>query len=358
MNDTVDVVQVAKKAFSRHLATHKMTHYTGILSLYGYARLAHITGDAALMEDIRAQLLPFVRGEREFTWSNFSNYFCGGNGTAFLYWLGHLPEAKDAVRHYADDTIQNARRDDDGIFSMPKRPRNDMIWIDVAFAVTPFLLFAGLAYNEDTYIEEAYQQTAKMVRVLLNPENGLLHQARGFAAPGAITEDHWSRGNGWGLHALAELVNYLPDDDPRRPDSERMFVDLVNACLKVQDADGMWHQEMTDLDRSYVETSGTGLILYAIGVGLEKGLLPESVRDDFVRGLQGYLTYIRDDGSVYHTCRGNLAPGDGSILAYKAAPPVFNDTHAFGPVILAFGQAARLGITSVSETTSTQENPA
>jgi len=343
--NSVDVYKVAKLAFEKHIATHTMMHYTGILSLHGYARLALITGRDDILVDIREQLLPFVHGEREFK-ANFTNYYCGGNGTAFLYWQGKLPEAEETVRHYAEDAMHNAPRDADGIFGR-KPPRTDQIWIDVAFAMTPFLLFAGLAFDEDRYIEEAYQQTKKMFDVLRNPENGLLHQARGFVREGHITEDHWSRGNGWGIQAAAELVNYLPADDPRRADSERMFVDLVNACLAFQDEDGLWHQEITDIDRSYVETSGTGLILYAIGVGLEKGLLPESVREKFIKGLEGYMPYIREDGSVFHTCRGNLSPLDGSIVAYKASPPVLNDTHAFGPVILAFGQAGNIGVTSV-----------
>lgn len=342
---TFDVRRLAKRVFKRHAALHPLTHYTGILSLHGYARLAAITGDPDILADCRGYLMPFVRGELEFH-ANFANYYCGGNATAFLYWLGELPEAEQAVHYYAEDLLHNAPRDDEGIFSMPNRPRNDLIWVDVAFAVTPFLLFAGLALDEDTYVEEGFQQIKKMYGIFRDPANGLLHQSRGFAAPGKLSEDHWSRGNGWGLLALTELVNYLPADDPRRPASEQIFADLVAACLRYQDEGGMWHQEIPD-HTSYVETSGTGLILYAIGVGLEKGLLPASSRRRFEDGLAGYARYIRSDGSVYHTCRGCLCPGDGSVSAYKQRPPVLDDTHAFGPVTLAFGQAARLGIGQV-----------
>lgn len=338
----MDFSEIARRAFRRHGALHPWTHYTGILTLQAAARLALITEDLALLEEVRGILLRFVRGELPFK-ANFTNYYCGGNGTAYLLWRGHLPEAANAVRQYADDTLRNAPRDPDGIFSMPNRPRTDLVWIDVAFAVTPFLLFAGLTFDEDAYIEEAYQQTAKMVALLRNPDNGLLHQARGFVEPGRITEDHWSRGNGWGILALAELIQYLPADDPRRPESERMFADLAGACLTHQDAAGMWHQEMTDL-ASYVETSGTGLILYALGAGLETGLLPDSARPAFINGLRGYREYIREDGTIYHTCKGNLSPGDGSIAAYKQTPPVINDPHAFGPAILAYGQALCLGL--------------
>lgn len=125
-----------------------------------------------------------------------------------------------------------------------------------------------------------------------------------------------------------------------------MFTELVNACLSVQDDKGVWHQEMTDL-KSYVETSGTGLILYALGVGIEQGLLPPAAMDSYIKGLRGYSQYIQPDGTVFHTCRGNLNPGTGTIAEYKQTPPVVNDPHAFGPVTLAFGQALKLGITEL-----------
>lgn len=336
--------EVARQAFLRHRALHRLHHYTGILSLQAFARLAWIAG-RGLMDQIRADLLPFIRNayDKASFHANFANYYCGGNATAFLYWQGAFPEAEASVRDYAKSLITDAPRDDQGIFSHPKFPGEGRIWIDVAFAVTPFLLFAGLAFGDDAYVEEAFQQARKMVDVFRDADNGLLHQCRNFIAPGEVSHDHWSRGNGWGLLALSELVNHLPADDPRRPAAERIFLDLIQACLAYQNDDGMWHQEITD-SSSYVETSGTGLMLYAIGVGLDKGLLPEGVRDRFLTGLRGYLDYIALDGSVYHTCQGCLCPGAGTILDYKARAPVLNDPHAFGPVTLAFGQAYHLGV--------------
>jgi unsaturated rhamnogalacturonyl hydrolase len=340
-----DTFDVAYQSFSRHRALHSLTHYTGILSLHAFTRLAWIGGNRTLIEEARAELLPFIRevyDKKDFH-ANFTNYYCGGNATAFLFWQDNLPEAEKSVRTYAEALITEAPRDDQGIFCHPRFPDEDRIWIDVAFAVTPFLLFAGLAFEEDVYVEEAFQQIRKMVIVFRDPDNGLLHQCKNFVAPGKLSEDHWSRGNGWGLLALTELVNYLPEDDPRRLTAERMFVELVRACLVFQDGNGVWHQEITD-HGSYVETSGTGLILYAMGVGLDKGLLSDEVRERYLVGLRGYLDYIAPDGSVYHTCRGCLCPGVGTILDYKARSPVLNDPHAFGPVTFAFGQASYLGV--------------
>ncbi len=334
-------VSVARK----HPAVHgRFDMYPGIVTLHGLARLAALQDDAALLEETRGYYLPFVRGEVTF-YSNFPNYFCGGLGTAYLLWKGLLPEAKDEVRKYAVQLMTEAPRNPEGIFSHPKFPTEDRVWIDVAFAVSPFLVYAGLVFDEEAYIGEGIDQTEKMYHLLLDSENGLVHQSKGFGGrlANGISEDHWSRGNGWLAYSLAELIAALPPSHPRRPDVEKIYTDLMTACVAFQNGEGLWHQEMTNPD-SYVETSGSGLILYAMGAGVECGLLDAGWQAKFETGLKGLSRYISQDFDVFHTCRGCLCPANGSQLNYMAKPPVLNDPHAFGPVALAFGQAHRLGI--------------
>jgi unsaturated rhamnogalacturonyl hydrolase len=338
---------LAQKAFHKHKAVHgSFDHYAGIVSLHGYARLASECEEPDLLEEIRSELMPYVRGERENS-GNFPNYSCGGNATAWLLYQGHLPEAAETVRHYADEIMHDAPRDRNGILCRPRQVSEEVIWIDVAFAVTPFLLFAGLALGKDAYIEEAFQQTAKMVRGFHVEETGLLFQSINMRGPGHRSEDHWSRGNGWGALALAELAVYLPKDHPRKAEAVEIFVAHVNACAKFQNANGLWHQEMTEPDFSYVETSGSALMLYALGLGIAGGLIEDSERGRFEKGLKGLLAYISDDIDIFHTCRGCLCPGQGTKLEYMARPPVLNDIHAFGPVVLAMGQAHQLGLKSI-----------
>lgn len=345
-------LEISRQAFRRHVELHSLHHYTGVLSMQGMAHWAVDTSEPAIVALCREHLLPLVRGEVSYR-CNFPNYLCGGNGTALLCWKGHLPEAREAVRHHAELLLQDAVRDRDGIFSNPLAPvpgknwNREQIWIDVAFAVTPFLTYAGRLFDEDAYMEEAFQQIAKMTAVLADAETGLLHQCRGFSEADLVTADHWSRGNGWAMNAWAELIDGLPDDDRRRPEAERQFRELAEACLRYQNSAGLWHHEMPD-PASFVETSGSGLILHGLIVGVARGVLPASVRSAIERGLKGYLSYIDPDGSVRNACRGCRSPKDGSIEAYLKMYPIENDYHAFGPVILAFSAAAtRLGLNQI-----------
>lgn len=344
---SISTKSVAFQAFDTFRELHSFTHYTGILLFYGESRLAlHTREDNQRLTALKQQLLPWVHGEVSFP-CNFPNYQCGGMASAWLLYKGVFPEAANEVERHAHLLMNEAPRGELGIFCHP-RPPHGKIFIDVAFAVTPFLLFAGLHFNRAEWVDEAIDQTCNMYRLLRNSENGLLHQARNFRHEGHITEDHWSRGNGWGIFALTELVRELPKSHPRYPEVLEHFQALLNAILERQNPEGCWHQEMTHPD-SYVETSGGGLFLYALGAALQLRVIDvQKTTPSLQLGLNGYLRYIALDGSLHNTCRGCLCPGEGTIEDYKQREPLLNDCHAFGPVSLAFGQAFMNGISTLS----------
>jgi unsaturated rhamnogalacturonyl hydrolase len=156
---------LARRLFNKHhdLMGH-FDFYPGVVSLYGMARLAAESGSASLLKEITDAIMPYVRDERRFP-LNFKNYYCGGVGTAYLLAKGLLPEAEGIVRHYAEEIMLDAPRDSEGILCHPQYPGEERIWIDVAFSVGPFLLFAGIALNDDRYCKEAFNQVAKMIKV-------------------------------------------------------------------------------------------------------------------------------------------------------------------------------------------------
>lgn len=335
---------VARTAYRTAAARMPLGHYTGILALQGLERLAVLHRDPADAARLRADLAPFLAGTQ--TWkANFPNYFVGGNASAAALFHGLEPAARAPVEREANAFLK-APRERAGLVCLPGKPEREMVWIDAAWAVTPFALHAGLALNRADLIDEACHQTLGMIALFRDPANGLLHQSRGFVGPDQLSTDHWSRGNGWGLLALAALAEDLPAAHPRRAEARAAFADLVAACLRVQGPTGMWHQELPRHD-SFVETSGSGIIMYAIGVALALGLAPDGARAALERGLAAYLGYIALDGSVHHTCVGCLSPNGGTPEAYMAHRHAKDDPHAFGPVTLSFCQAAAIGITEI-----------
>jgi unsaturated rhamnogalacturonyl hydrolase len=349
----INCTTIAERIFYRAKLHCDLTDYTGILTLNALARLALVVDDQAnresLLQEAQANYRPFLTGQATFKTCNFQNYRCGGNGAAYLWWKGELPEASKAnFIPYVDEILHHAPRDANGIMCHPAFPGEGKIFIDIAFAVTPFLLYCGLALQRDDLISRAWTETKLLLDALTTPETGLVNQAINYRGPGHRTQDHWSRGNGWAIHALSALVESMPTNHSDRPEVEARFKAFVDACLKYQDTNnGLWHQEMT-MPESYVETSGSGLILHAIGVGLATQLLDPSYRESMERGLRGYLSYIAVDSSIHNTCIGCLCPDQGTKEDYCKRGPRLNDKHAFGPAILAFAQAHAIGIQTIT----------
>lgn len=341
-------IDIAVGLYNRYESIEEVRHYYGILAIYGLCRIADQTGSQAVLERTHQILSRFPDAVNHPRY-NFPSYRIGGLARAFAFWRGIDPAASELVRTYADE-LMTAPRDPKGILKWPGGTEHDLIWIDVAMAATPYLLFAGLALGNQCYINQAAEQAFLMYNEFYDPETGLLHQSKNFNGAGRYSADHWSRGNGWGYIALTELVQYLPTDSVHRARAEKYFVDLSAAILNCQNSRGLWRQEMT-LDTAWEESSGSALFLYGFGVGLRTGILaPEKYAAAFAHGIQGLGQYcIGKDLTTYQTCQGCLCPGNGPdkgtvhayLTAVKAKP---NDEHSWGPFMLALAEASLHGI--------------
>lgn len=295
-------------------------------------------------------ILKFKTGEIDGTKGNFISYYAGGTGAAYMNYKSMSPYLGKMVKQTAEKMMIEQPRSSEGlmVWTQPEAVRaNDKIFIDMAFAVTPYLLYAGLKNNNQEYIDYAVYMTLKLFEILRDKSNGLLHQGRGFQGKGVISQDNWSRGNGWGALSLATLVRDLPDSHPQKKAVNALAKEYFTDILKFQDSEGMFHQEMSD-PKSYVETSGTGLLLYSVGIGIEKGLLPEKYKKNIELGLSGLTSYIAEDGSINNTCVGCLCPKDGTKEDYINQAYVYNEPHAFGAIVLAMVQGYRLGIKEIT----------
>jgi len=347
-------LDMSKKLFERYESQHRIYHYYGLLALYALAQTAYEAQDEEMLNKCK-QMLAMYPHEIEHPRYNFENYEVGGNGKAWLVYKGLFDEERENIRIYAEKTMK-APVDSNGILCLPTQPEKGMIWIDVVTAVTPFMLYAGLALKEEKYIDFAAEQCFKMYDIFLDRTCGLLHQSKGFMSnPELVSHDHWSRGNGWGYLGLADLVEHLPVDSKHRKRAEKYFTDLSRALIKYQTEKGVWRQEIP-CDYSWYESSGTGLIAYGLGIGLRTGLLDrETFETPFKKAIHGIVRYfINDDFSTNMCCSGCLCPGTGkekgTIKAYLTEVwPCKDEPHSYGALMLALVEAHRNGITEVEK---------
>ena len=337
-----------------HYTSNPLRNYPGILSMSAGIQAASTAKDDKWIEEVNSYLAKYPHHFNDpdvFFNGSFDNYRIGGLGKGWAVMKGYFDEDLELIREYAEMTV-NAPHSYDGIICAPYN--HDEIWVDVIFAVTPFMLYAGLILKEDKYIDYAVDQCFKMYDVFMDKSNGLLHQTRGFFEDKSkVSDDHWSRGNGWGLLGMTELIKYLPEDSKHYPEAVKRFRAHCEALIKHQNFRGLWRQEIPE-PLAWEEASGTGIFLYAFGAGMRRGILDkETYMPVFKKGIEGICKYcINPDLSIDKGSCGCCCPGEGdmkgTVEAYLTIPmPRRNDSHVFGPVIMALTEACKNGIEEV-----------
>ena len=348
----MDTLKWIQGLYDHYAQVEEINNYYGLMANYALVQCAWEGQDEELKNRCRLLLSRWPH-EVQHPSYNFACYRLGGNAAAWADMVGFHKRAEEELRSFCEQTMQGPK-EKSGLLCMPGMQEQGAIWIDTLFAITPFLLFSGLSLHESRYVDFAVDQCLRMIEALRDKSCGLLHQCRGFLPdPTACSQDHWSRGNGWGYAALAEVIQYLPKGHPQRWKAEDLFLSLSSKLLPYQTEKGLWRQEITE-PLSWEESSGTALILYGMGIGIRCGLLrTEGYLRSFADGIQGLLKHcIHPDFSTELSCPGCLCPGEGAekgtIQAYITEKlPARDEHHSFGAFMLALVEAYRNGIVEV-----------
>lgn len=130
----------------------------------------------------------------------------------------------------------------------------------------------------------------------------------------------WSRGNGWVIAAMAQVLQALPSGDPRRATYADMLATMAAALMPLQGSDGLWRSSLLDASLyPSPETSGTALITYALAYGIKTGLLDSATYLPVVSKAWHGLTTISLQPSGFMT--GCQAVGFAPAVSYTAKSP-------------------------------------
>lgn len=339
----VSLAEVCDAVIEKGMKYVVLEDYKGVVFTQGMAELAVSTGSEERLNDVVSIMKEFEAGKRR-GYGSFISYYTGGNAVPELAWRG-VEELRAVAKTTAAKMWNEQNRNRDGHMMPPWNLDRNPVFVDIVLTVTPYLLYSGLLENNQEYIDYAVWMVTSVWNILQDNESGLLHQARACKGhpEGYITRDCWSRGNGWYSMALASLLKDLPKSHPQRKTVEKIAKNFFSAVFKYQDVQGLWHQEMT-WPQSYVEISGSALLLYGIGAALQADVLPKKYMRPYMNGLKGVMRYVDMEGNVANTCSGCLAYLNGTKADYDSHAYYTNEAHAFGPVLLAYAKAIELGI--------------
>ena len=221
----------------------------------------------------------------------------------------------------------------DGSLCYYKEPQRRRTWIDALFIVCPVLAKSAGLLDEPQHYDDVFRQFFNYTVRLQDPEIKLFYQGWGWGTNRTThSPGFWSRGNGWVLMAMTEVLKTVPENHPQWRKLLGVCQEFAAAVLKAQGETGLWHQLMTRHD-SFQETSGTAMFVYSFIHGHRHGWLSDKYRDSAQSAFEGLRRMVDLEGNIHNTCIGTGT--QNTLDDYYQRETPLNDSHGIGPVILA-----------------------
>jgi unsaturated rhamnogalacturonyl hydrolase len=227
----------------------------------------------------------------------------------------------------------------DKLLERPDDPSKDLWWwCDALFMAPPVLTRMSIATNDPNFRQFMAREWAITTKSLYDPSHHLYFRDARYLTK---TEKNgkplfWSRGNGWVMGALVQVLETMPATDPRRPEFEQQLRDMAAEVASIQGQDGLWRSGLLDAD-SYPlpEISGSAFFTYAIAYGINEHILDRSKYLPVIqRSWSGMLGHIYADGRL-----GSIQPIDGQPGIFK---PSASYVYGVGGFLLAGAELEKL----------------
>jgi len=178
---------------------------------------------------------------------------------------------------------------------------NRRIYVDSLYGASA-LAMLGRATGDARYYNIMHTFFDDVTAELLDKDAGLYYRDNRFI--GRLTANgkkiFWSRGNGWAFAGLARILEYLPENDPHRPQYVAIYRRMASELVKRQSPDGLWRVNLDDPETlPDPEASGSGFFCYGLAWGVNHGVLDRKEYDGPVgKAFRGLLGLVSPEGKV------------------------------------------------------------
>lgn len=225
------------------------------------------------------------------------------------------------------------------------------MWLDGLYMASPYLAQYAKVNNKPELLNDVLMQFVIVHRNMKDPVTGLYFHAwdekkvQKWCDPVTGLSHHfWGRSIGWWYMAIVDVLDFVPENHPLRPEMLAMVEGLAQSLPKFQ-RDGVWYQllGLEDREKNYRESTGTVMYMYSIAKAVNRGYLDKKynkVATDTYEGVMRNFIKEEKDGTVSITncCMvaglGGNPYRDGSFEYYMSEPVRDNDPKATGPFIM------------------------
>lgn len=228
------------------------------------------------------------------------------------------------------------------------------MWLDGIYMGSPFLARYAKDFNQTKWFDVVTFQIQEIYRETLDTKTGLLYHAwdesrtERWCNPETGQSKHfWSRAEGWYVMAIVDVLDYLPENHPKRSAIIEILNNVCTALLKVQDEKtGLWYQvlDMGGKEGNYLEASGTAMFIYTFAKGAKNGYLDKKYLEIANTAFDNMVKVMVKTGAdgmpvLTNTCGacglGGNPYREADYNYYVTEKQVDNDQKGVAPFILA-----------------------
>jgi unsaturated rhamnogalacturonyl hydrolase len=229
----------------------------------------------------------------------------------------------------------------------------NQMWLDGLYMAAPFLAQYAATFNEPELFDDVANQILTVAKHTYDPTTGLYYHAwdesksQQWADPQTgRSPNFWSRSIGWYMMAMIDVLDFLPENHPKRSEIIRILQNLSASLEKFQDPKTkMWYQvtNMPERAGNYLESTGSAMFIYTWKKASEKGFLNKSCKKKAAQACKAYLKRFVKEApggtlSITNCCAvaglGGTPYRSGTFEYYISEPVRDNDPKAVGPFIM------------------------
>lgn len=190
----------------------------------------------------------------------------------------------------------------DSLMADPKTGRELWWWCDALFMAPPVLARLYEETGESRYKDYMNRMWWDATDFLFDPEESLYYRDQRFFTMHTThgKKLFWSRGNGWVMAGLAQVMERLPVTDAYYPRYSDLYRKMAAKIASLQQPDGLWRASLLDPEEMPgKETSGSAFYVFALAWGINQGLLDRSTFLPVVeKGWKALNEALEPDGKL------------------------------------------------------------
>lgn len=337
-----------KDSFALDGKPAKWTYDMGVI-LKSMEDLWYKTGDVKYFNYIQKQVDFFVKDDGSIKTYKFEDFnidnVCNGRALMTLYKVTSNEKYWKAASKLREQLKQQPRTKEGGFWHKKIYP--NQMWLDGLYMGEPFYVEYADFTNDSAAFSDIANQFIWIEQHTRDAKTGLLYHAwdeskeqKWANKSTGAAPNFWARAMGWYATALVDVLDYFPENHPKRKELINILNRLVNAVEKQQQKQsGLWFDVMNVSDkRNYAEASASCQFVYSIAKGLRKNYIPQTKIAIAKKGYDGIIKqFIKEENgqtNLYGTVKVSGLGGnpyrDGSVDYYMSEPVIMNDPKGLG----------------------------